>query len=248
MTEATRRRRAAAGVTLAGISLITGVISYQHGLDVARWTGNTGSVAYLLPLVPDLMIVGSSLTLMEAATMRAGRPLMALLALVAGIGWTVAQNVAAGWHSSPGGAVLAGGVPLAFVATFESLLWLYRRGRDGVTPGPVPATCGHQPPLTLDAAIELAAPHMPKRQIAAAFEVSRQRVDKVLPPEPRVAAAEPSDPAGTSPRSLASRPATDPAGASLSIAPRPAQDPAGPVPASNLARPAQAALNGHADG
>jgi hypothetical protein len=44
--------------------------------------------------------------------------------------------------------------------------------------------------LSLDDAISAAAAHMSKRQIAAAFEISRARVDKVLPPA--------REPAGTS--------------------------------------------------
>jgi hypothetical protein len=187
MAEATRARRVLAGATMAAVSLITGVISYRHGLDVARLAGNTGLVAYLIPLVPDLMIVGSSLALMDAAAARSARPVMAMVALVAGIGWTVAMNVAAGWLHGPGSSLLAGGVPLAFVATFESLLVLYRRGRGGVCLQPAPATCDHVPPLSLDDAIRGAAPHLSKRKIAEMFEVSRPRVDQVLPPVPKVA-------------------------------------------------------------
>jgi len=187
MNEASRARRVLGGLTLAAISVITGYISYQHGLYVARWLGNTGLVAYLLPLVPDLMIVGSSMTLMDATAARERRPRMAMAALVAGIGWTVAQNVAAGWHNGPGDMLLSGAVPLAFVATFESLLWRYRRGRGAPQEPGVPAACDHRPPLSLDDAIAAAGAHLPKRRIAEVFEVSRARVDKVLPPAPRPA-------------------------------------------------------------
>ncbi len=183
MRETSPARRRMAGGVLAALSAITGVISYEHGLEVVRLVGNTGLVAYLVPLVPDLMIVSASLTLLEAsaaAGMR--RPPMAMAALVAGIGWTVAMNVAAGWRNGPGGALVAGGIPLAFVLTLESLLWLFRRGRDGAGSFAVPAACDHRPPLSLDEVIRAAAPVLSKRQIASAFEVSRARVDKVLPP------------------------------------------------------------------
>ena len=131
----TRTRLLLAGLTSAALAAITGVISYNHGLDVVRLVGNTGTVAYLVPLVPDLMIVTSSLTLIEASALRVARPAMAIVALLAGIGWTVAVNVAAGWRGGPGGALIAAGVPLAFVVTLESLLWLVRRGRGGGGPG-----------------------------------------------------------------------------------------------------------------
>jgi len=188
----TRRRLAAASA--AALSAITGIVSYEHGLAVVRAVGNSGLVAYLVPLVPDLMIVTSSLTLMEAAAIRARRPLVAALSLVAGIGWTVAMNVAAGWHDGPGGALIAGAIPVAFVATFESFLWLWRLGRHPGAVGQGEAGCDHLPPLSLDAAIRAASGHLPKRQIAAAFETSRARVAKVLPAERRL----PSEPpAGT---------------------------------------------------
>lgn len=185
MTDASRSRRHVAGWGLAALSAITGVISYNDGLDVVRQVGIAGRVAYLIPLVPDLMIVTSSMTLIEAARSRQRRPFLAMLALAAGIGWTVAMNAAAGWHHGPGGVLLLGAVPVAFVLTFETLTGLVRRGRGGASVSPVPAAPGQPEPaplLSLDDAIAAAGPHMSKRQIAAAFEISRARVDKVLPP------------------------------------------------------------------
>ena len=176
-----RRRTAEGG--LAALSAITGIISYEHGLNVARWVGNSGLVAYLIPLVPDLMIVTSSITLIEAAAVKARRPWMAMVSLAAGIGWTVAMNVAAGSRHGTGGALLAGGVPVAFVATFESLLWLHRRGRGGETPHPAPAapaTCGHVPAMNLDEAIRAASPHMSQVELAAAFGKSRTTIRRYL--------------------------------------------------------------------
>src|ERR1039457_3663375 len=143
---ATRSRRLLAALTLAALSAITAIVSYEHGLEVVRLAGNTGLVAFLVPLVPDLMIVTSSLTLLEASAVKAPRPGMAMVALVAGIGWTVAMNVAAGWRHGTGGALIAAGVPLAFVVTFESLLWLYRRGRGGLLPDTAPATHSQDEP------------------------------------------------------------------------------------------------------
>ena len=124
-----------AGVLLAAaLSAITGIVSYRHGLDVARLTANTGMVAYLVPLVPDLMIATSSVTLIEAAR-HGKRPATAMAAFAAGFGWTVAQNIAGGWGGGVGGRLIAGGIPLALVMTFESLLWLLRNARRGVSPG-----------------------------------------------------------------------------------------------------------------
>jgi len=207
---ASRFRLVLVGISLAVLSAITGVISYSHGLDVARWVGNTGLVAYLVPLVPDLMIVTSSLTLIEASAVKAPRPLVAMLALLVGIGWTVAQNIAAGWRNGPGGAVLAAGIPLAFVFTFESLLWLVRRGRGGTSATPVPAT------KTVPADVQSAALAALKattaagnplsgRQLETRFGLSRAEATRV---RELAAPGQPSDAAGA-PESLstgASRP------------------------------------------
>lgn len=164
-----------AGVTLAAaLSGITGVISYQHGLYVARLTRSTGVAVYLVPLVPDLMIAMSSVTLIEAARQRR-RPATAMIALVAGIGWTVAQNIAGGWDGGWGGRLIAAGIPLALVATFESLLWLLRnRRRDTGEPAadqPQPAA-----PLTTEAALLALLDSTSQRQLAELLGVPRSRV------------------------------------------------------------------------
>ena len=125
---------------------------------MARSTGNAGLVAYLIPLVPDLMIAMSSVTLIEASRRRS-RPPTAMVALAAGVGWTVAQNIAGGWHGGPGGRLIAAGIPLALVATFESLLWLIRHARTAV-PEPL---ASHLQPAS-------------ERQLAELLDVSRSRV------------------------------------------------------------------------
>jgi len=217
-----RFRLVLVGISLAVLSAITGVISYSHGLDVARWVGNVGLVAYLVPLVPDLMIVTSSLTLIEASAVKAPRPLVAMLALLVGIGWTVAQNIAAGWRNGPGGAVLAAGIPLAFVFTFESLLWLVRRGRGGTSLPPAPAT---QPVLervpadvqsaalaALQATTAAGNP-LSGRQLETRFGLSRAEATRVRE------LAEPIDVAGA-PESVS----------------------------TGASRPLQSALNGHGNG
>ena len=172
---ATRSRWLPAGVALAAaLSGITGVISYQHGLYVARLTGNTGLAVYLVPLVPDLMIAMSSVTLIEASR-RSERPPTAMVALVAGIGWTVAQNIAGGWHGGVGGRLIAAGIPLALVATFESLLWLLRNRRRGAG---APAANQSQPagPVSAEAALKALLASDSQRRVAELLGVPRSRV------------------------------------------------------------------------
>lgn len=170
---ARRSGRLAAGIALAAaLSGITGVVSYEHGLEVARWTGNAGLVSYLVPLVPDLMIGMSSLTLLEASAALAKRPVPAIVALAAGIGWTVAQNVAAGWHSGWGGALVAAGIPLALVATFETFLWLLRLRNRDVTARELKPT----ETVPTDVALALLIGSASERKLADGLGVSRTRV------------------------------------------------------------------------
>ena len=189
----TRTRLLLAGLTSAALAAITGVISYNHGLDVVRLVGNTGTVAYLVPLVPDLMIVTSSLTLIEASALRVARPAMAIVALLAGIGWTVAVNVAAGWRGGPGGALIAAGIPLAFGVPLESLLWLVRRGRGGDARSDAPP-CPHGAADTAEGVAVLAFEHardcahnpLSQRALAEITVPSRARIGELV----RMAAGE----------------------------------------------------------
>lgn len=150
-------RRVTAVVTLLALSAITGVVSYEHGLDVVRWVGTTGFTAYLVPIVPDLMIVAASMTLLEASAMGMKRPLAAVAALVVGIGWTVAANVAAGAHGGIGGALVAAGVPIAFLLVLEALLWLVRNTRP-VSPAIVTEAVEHVPVAVPESVPEHVAP------------------------------------------------------------------------------------------
>ena len=70
---------AGAGIPLAGLAGITGVISYLHALTVAQWTGDPAEAGlvlteHLIPLVADLMIVTGSVALVALAV--AGKSLV----------------------------------------------------------------------------------------------------------------------------------------------------------------------------
>jgi Protein of unknown function (DUF2637) len=137
ITSRTRRIRRAAGVTMAAFALIAAVISYSDGLLLIRIAGVTGRMAYLYPLLPDGLIVISSLSLYEAAVTGAPRPRWAMSGIVLGAGLTVAMNVAAGWSVSWLLAVADGFVPVVFFVALEILIGLIRRGRVAV-PAAVP--------------------------------------------------------------------------------------------------------------
>lgn len=181
--------RTTAWLTLAGVSIVAGVISYSHALTVVRAAGAAPVVAHAQPLLADLVILGASANLLDAS--RSGRALPKLSFATAIIGGLVTlwMNVAAGDpHSVP--TWLVNGWPaVAFGLALESLLGLIRRGRNDEPAEVIPAVCDHPEPvapLTLDDAIRAAAKAgLSKRQIALDFECGRPRVDKTLPPEPR---------------------------------------------------------------
>lgn len=187
---ATSSTRVLAGCALAGVSAIAAVVSYLHGLAVVRAVGATGPVAYLIPFLADLVILGATTSLLDAARRRVAMPLLTVLSLLAGVGVTLAMNVAAGVGHGLAGALVAGWPAVAFILALESLAGMVRRGRGGESARPAPAAPGQElppPPLTLDEAIKAAAAAgLPKRQIARDFECGRPRVDQVLPPVPRV--------------------------------------------------------------
>jgi hypothetical protein len=133
---------------LAGVSLIAGIASYFHALTVVEAAGATAPVAYLVPALADLVILGASADLISASRGGAGRPVLTMVSLGVGIVVTLAMNVAAGSHHGMGGRLVSGWPALAFTLALESLAGLVRRGRGVASPGATAARvvtvgCGH---------------------------------------------------------------------------------------------------------
>lgn len=175
--------RLLAGFSLGALAFITGIVSYLHALSVVHATGSTGAVAYLVPLVADLMIVTSSMALLEAARNGARKPRLAMCSLAVGIGATVAMNVVAGLAHSAGGALVAALPPVALVLSLETLMGLVRRARGG-QPETRDDHCPHAVASTVGQAVANAYLHSrdclgetpSQRQLAAAFDLPRARV------------------------------------------------------------------------
>jgi hypothetical protein len=136
MTRTGRTTRYTAASALAGVSLIAAVISYLHALAVVRAVGATPPVVYLIPFLADLVILGASASLLDAAASGRGKPRLATMSLATGVGVTLAMNVAAGLGHGVAGGLVAGWPAVAFVLSLESLAVIVRsnsRAAAGVT-------------------------------------------------------------------------------------------------------------------
>lgn len=176
-----------AGLSLAALAAITGIVSYLHALTIVYITGSAGLVAYLIPFVADLMIVTASLAILDAIRHRAPKPPLAMLSLVTGIGSSLAMNIVAGLHTSAGGALVAALPPVAFVLSLETLLGIVRLARGSVSASHLVAAgsqCPHGVAMSADDAIVAAYLHardclaepVSQRQLSATFGVPRPRV------------------------------------------------------------------------
>jgi hypothetical protein len=178
--------RLLAGLSLAALALITGIVSYLHALAVVHATGSAGLVAYLIPFVADLMILTASLALLDAIRNRARKPRLAMVSLAVGIGATVAMNIVAGLAHGPGGALVASLPPVAFVLSLETLMGIVRLARGGQpeATGGQAEPCPHGVAGTVGEAVANAYLHSrdclgetpSQRQMAAAFGMPRARV------------------------------------------------------------------------
>jgi hypothetical protein len=176
-----------AGLSLAALAAITGIVSYLHALTVVYLTGSAGLVAYLIPFVADLMIVTASLAILDAIRHHAPKPPLAMVSLVTGIGSTLAMNIVAGLHISAGGALVAALPPVAFVLSLETLMGIVRLARAGDGGSHRAATdgqCPHQVAMSAEDAVVTAYLHardclgepVSQRQLSATFGVPRPKV------------------------------------------------------------------------
>lgn len=162
--------------SLAILTVITAVISYEHAYEVFRAARNTGLLAILGPLVPDMVIAVCSMALLAAARQGDERPWVAILALTGFIGVTVALNAAAGLRYGRGSALLAILAPVGYLTGLHILAGMLRRGRGLPGSKEIPVTCGHKVAMNLDEAIKAASPFLSQNELAANFTVSRATV------------------------------------------------------------------------
>lgn len=116
---------------VVAVALIAGWVSYDHALAVVREYGESGLVARIYPGTIDGLVYSASMVLLDAARRKVPAPPLARWLLAAGIGATIAVNVAAGAAYGPLGAAVAAWPALALVGSYELLMWLVRTA--GVT-------------------------------------------------------------------------------------------------------------------
>lgn len=132
--------------TIAAVVLVTvvaGVVSYDHALGVVEAHGETGRVAWLYPGTIDGPTYCASMVLLDAARRGVPAPRLARWMLASGISATLAANVLSGVRFGPVGAVVAAWPALAVVGSYELLMLVIR------TPA-VPAAATDAPEAATD--------------------------------------------------------------------------------------------------
>jgi uncharacterized protein DUF2637 len=207
-------------VTTVGAFAFIG--SYSHIYDLGRKHAQAGTVARLLPLSVDGLIIAATMVMFIQADRRRAQDWrarwMPRLTLYAAIAATVAANVAYGLPSGWLSAVLSGWPGAAFVAAVELGIIVVRlapqTGERNENPAAVPAGKAPVPASAFQAATlayeASAAAHnpLPARQLVARYGITRGQADKIrgrggvsVAPVPVTAPAgdAPPAPAGASP-------------------------------------------------
>lgn len=106
---------------VASVSVVAGWVSYDHALAVVRAHGEPGTVAWLYPGTIDGLIYSASMVLLDEARRGTPPPRLARWMLAAGIGATLAANVASGLRFGPAGSVQPGATDAAREALERSI-------------------------------------------------------------------------------------------------------------------------------
>lgn len=109
------------------LAAVAAIVSYRHAYEVITVYGESGWVAYLVPLTIDGLIFASSMVLLDAARRGVEAPKLAYWTLGLGILATLAANVTHGWAHGVVGSIVAAWPAIALVLSYELLMTLIRR-------------------------------------------------------------------------------------------------------------------------
>ncbi|MEV0626025.1 DUF2637 domain-containing protein [Nonomuraea wenchangensis] len=145
------------------LAAVAAVVSYRHAFEVISAHGESGWVAYLVPLTIDGLIFAASMVLLDAARRGTPRPKLAYFTLALGILATLAANVMHGWEHGVIGSIVAAWPAVALVLSYELLMGLIRRSAVAVNHDEVTVTPdsppGEQP---AEAAARIEPPAVPE--------------------------------------------------------------------------------------
>ncbi|MFI7134211.1 DUF2637 domain-containing protein [Nonomuraea sp. NPDC050153] len=139
------------------LAAVAAVVSYRHAYEVIVAHGETGWVAWLVPLTVDGLVYASSMVLLDAARRGARRPKLAYFTLALGILATLAANVMHGWENGVIGSIVAAWPAVSLVLSYELLMGLIRRSavtsvtveenRSNLTVSPIGETAVESTPI-----------------------------------------------------------------------------------------------------
>ncbi|WP_344314151.1 DUF2637 domain-containing protein [Fodinicola feengrottensis] len=120
---------AASVISVAGVALIAGAISFGHMHDWAAVNGEPAWRQPLFPLSVDGLVIAGSVVLLADSLAGRRRDWLAYVLVTAGAAVSVAANVLHGWHHPIAATVIAAWPPLSLIGSYELLMRLLHRLR-----------------------------------------------------------------------------------------------------------------------
>ena len=167
------RRVIAAGLPVAVVAVVAGVVSYSHIVALSLRAGQSVTDAHLSPIPVDGLIVGGSVILAFGSW-------LGWLAVVPGVGATLFANVESGLPHGPLGATVSAWPAIAFsIASFVLERWLKSQvGGDGTEPPGDKASDRETAPPVADGRQDQRHDRAWPRRILSRFRRQRQRQER----------------------------------------------------------------------
>jgi hypothetical protein len=118
--------RVAAVLAVVAVAGVAAYVSYWHAVEVVTKHGERDIIGHLYPVAIDGIIIAASMVILDAARHMEAAPKLAWCLLAAGIGVTLAANIAYGVTEGISAALWAAWPAVAFVGCYELLMMLVR--------------------------------------------------------------------------------------------------------------------------